>query len=87
MLNVLMLDVKAPFGCVLEITQMLFLRDWMEPDKYCCTKELLRFWVCSQRKKQQNNVEFLDSVFKVSGLANPRQKALLIDCMYEQVRQ
>ena len=87
MLNILMLDEKAPFGCVLEITQMFFVRDWMTPDKYCCTKELLRYWLCSQRKKQQNNVEFLDSVSKVADLANLRQKALLIDCMYEQVRQ
>ncbi|KAJ8301491.1 hypothetical protein KUTeg_020478 [Tegillarca granosa] len=64
--------------CV-RLIQTFLVQDWVNPDRNCCTNELLKLWIRHQYLTDKNKEKFLESVWAIAKLSsNTNQICVLV---------
>ncbi|XP_064604242.1 uncharacterized protein LOC135469640 [Liolophura sinensis] len=70
--------------CVL-LAQTFLIQDWINPNSYCCTKDLLKLWIRHQYLSDKDVDKFSDSVWSIAKLSrNTKQLGMLIEALRKE---
>ncbi|XP_063430969.1 uncharacterized protein LOC134712900 isoform X2 [Mytilus trossulus] len=59
--------------CV-RLVQIFLVQDWINPDRNCCTKELLKLWIRHQYMADRDRAKFLENVWSIAKLSSKTEQ-------------
>ncbi|XP_052090243.1 uncharacterized protein LOC127726912 [Mytilus californianus] len=63
--------------CV-RLVQIFLVQDWINPDRNCCTKELLKLWIRHQYMADRDRAKFLENVWSIAKLSSKTEQICVL---------